>query len=117
MVKIRLARAGRKDMPSYKIVVIPQQAKRESKFIEQIGIYNPTTKEIKVEKERAEHWMSVGAQPTDTVKSILSSQGLLLKKHLQIGVKKGAITQETADQRLQAWKEEKDKKPLVFNLR
>ncbi|MDW8287744.1 MAG: 30S ribosomal protein S16, partial [Flammeovirgaceae bacterium] len=76
------------------------------------GTYNPHTEpaEVKVKEDRALHWLMVGAQPTDTVRSLLSREGIMLKKHLQVGVRKGAITQEVADQRYEAWKKEKQAK-------
>lgn len=77
MVRIRLSRAGRTHLAFYKIVVTPLREKRDSKFIEQLGFYSPHTKEIKLEKERVEYWLSVGAQPSDTVKRLFIKQGLL----------------------------------------
>jgi small subunit ribosomal protein S16 len=116
MVKIRLAKRGRKKLALYDIVVANQRAPRDGRFIEKLGNYNPNTTPAAVvlQEEKILQWLSDGAQPTDTVKSILSSQGLLLKKHLQLGVKKGAITQEEADKKIQAWLEEKAKKATKF---
>ncbi len=116
MVKIRLAKRGRKKLALYDIVVANQRASRDGRFIEKLGNYNPNTTPaaIVLQEEKILQWLSNGAQPTDTVKSILSSQGLLLKKHLQLGVKKGAITQEEADKKVQAWQEAKAKKATKF---
>lgn len=116
MVKIRLAKRGRKKLALYDIVVANQRTPRDGRFIEKLGNYNPNTSPaaIVLQEEKILQWLSNGAQPTDTVKSILSSQGLLLKKHLQLGVNKGAITQEEADKKVQAWQEAKAKKATKF---
>ncbi|WP_019990812.1 30S ribosomal protein S16 [Rudanella lutea] len=109
-VKIRLARRGRKKMAMYDIVVAPSQAGRDGAFIEKIGSYNPNTdpSTVVLKSERALYWLMVGAQPTDTARSILSHEGVMLKKHLQVGVNKGAITQEQADEKFTSWKEGKE---------
>jgi small subunit ribosomal protein S16 len=111
-VKIRLARRGRKKLAMYDIVVADSKAPRDGRFIEKIGVYNPNTNPatITLKEEAAFKWVMVGAQPTDTVKAMLSYKGLLFKKHLQIGVAKGAITQEVADARLAEWMTAKDAK-------
>ncbi|EAZ82343.1 30S ribosomal protein S16 [Algoriphagus machipongonensis] len=111
-VKIRLARRGRKKMAIYDVVVADARAPRDGRFIEKIGSYNPNTDpaSININNERALKWLLNGAQPTDTVKAMLSYRGIMLKKHLQIGVLKGAITQEQADAKFEAWLEEKDAK-------
>ncbi len=108
-VKIRLQRRGRKKMAMYDIVVAPSTAPRDGRFVEKIGTYNPNNDPATVvlKADRAVYWLMVGAQPTDTTRSILSSQGVMLKKHLQVGVVKGAITQEQADERFLAWTDEK----------
>jgi small subunit ribosomal protein S16 len=108
-VKIRLSRKGRKKMPIYDIVVADARAPRDGRFIEKLGQYNPhtTPATINVELERALHWMMVGAQPTDTTRKILSVSGVMFKKHLQVGVNKGAVTQEVADKRFEEWMTEK----------
>ena len=108
--KIRLQRHGRKDAPFYHIVIADSRAPRDGKFIERIGSYNPNTNPatINLNFERALYWLNTGAQPTDTVRSILSHEGVLLKKHLMGGVKKGAFTEEVAEQRFQAWVESKN---------
>ena len=111
-VKIRLARRGRKKAPIYDIVVADARAPRDGKFIEKLGQYNPqsTPAGISLKDDRAVYWLMVGAEPTDTTRKILSVRGVMLKKHLQVGVAKGAITQETADARYDAWSKEKDDK-------
>ncbi|MBN7814925.1 30S ribosomal protein S16 [Algoriphagus pacificus] len=111
-VKIRLARRGRKKMAIYDVVVADARAPRDGRFIEKIGVYNPNTNpaSININNERALKWLLNGAQPTDTVKAMLSYRGIMLKKHLQIGVLKGAITQEQADAKFDAWLNEKDAK-------
>lgn len=118
MVKIRLAKRGRKKLALYDIVVANQRAPRDGRFIEKLGNYNPniTPAAVVLQEEKVLQWLSNGAQPTDTVRSILSSQGLLLKRHLQLGVKKGAITQEEADKKIQAWQEAKAKKATKFKV-
>lgn len=109
--KIRLQRRGRKGYAFYHIVAADVRAPRDGKFIEKLGTYNPNVDPIAVELdvERALYWLNVGAQPTDTARNILSSQGVLLKKHLQGGVAKGAFSQEEAEKRFEAWKVEKEK--------
>ncbi len=108
-VKIRLAKRGRKQLPIFDIVVADSRSPRDGKFIEKLGSYNPKTNPatIVLNEEKAFDWIMKGAQPTDTTKTILSDKGILLKKHLQIGVLKGAITQEAADQKLSDWKNQK----------
>src|SRR5690606_471283 len=111
-VKIRLARRGRKKLALYDVVVADARAPRDGRFIEKLGTYNPLTTPVTVDinDERAFHWVMNGAQPTDTVKAMLSYRGLLLRKHLQIGVLKGAITQEQADGKLAEWLKDKEAK-------
>ena len=108
-VKIRLQRHGKKNFAFFHIVVADTRAPRDGRFIEQIGSYNPNTNPatIVLNFERALAWLNVGAQPTLTAKRILSYEGVLLAKHLEGGVKKGALTQEQADAKLAAWKSEK----------
>lgn len=110
--KIRLARHGHKDYAYYHIVVADSRSPRDGKFIERIGSYNPNTNPATVDLdfERALYWVEVGAQPTDTVRNILSGEGVLLKKHLKGGVKKGAFSEDEAERRFAAWKAEKDAK-------
>ena len=104
-VKIRLSRRGRKRMAIYDVVIADARAPRDGRFIEKIGSYNPNTDpaSININNERALKWLLNGAQPTDTVKAMLSYRGVMLKKHLQIGVLKGAITQEDADKKYEDW--------------
>jgi small subunit ribosomal protein S16 len=111
-VKIRLARRGRKQAPVYDIVVADSRSPRDGKFIEKLGQYNPqsTPAGISLKDDRAVYWLMVGAEPTDTTRKILSVRGVMLKKHLQVGVEKGAIAQEVADARFDAWSKEKDAK-------
>jgi small subunit ribosomal protein S16 len=103
--KIRLQRHGRKGYAFYHIVIADSRAPRDGKFIERIGSYNPNTNPATVDLkfERALYWLQVGAQPTDTVKNILSKEGVLLKKHLLGGVKKGAFTEAEAETKFEAW--------------
>ncbi|SOE24047.1 SSU ribosomal protein S16P [Spirosomataceae bacterium TFI 002] len=109
-VKIRLSRKGRKKMPIYDIVVADVRAPRDGKFIEKIGQYNPnnTPASLNLRGDRALHWLMVGAQPTDTARKILSVEGIMYQKHLQVGVVKGAITQEAADEKFAAWLKSKE---------
>lgn len=111
-VKIRLTRRGRKKLALYDVVVADARAPRDGRFIEKLGTYNPNTNpsSIELNDEKAFKWIMNGAQPTDTVRNILSDRGVLLRKHLQVGVNKGAITQEQADERLQKWIAEKESK-------
>ncbi len=110
--KIRLQRHGRKGYAYYHIVIADSRAPRDGKFIERIGSYNPNTNPatIDLKFERALYWMTTGAQPTDTTRNILSAEGVLLKKHLLEGVKKGAFDAAEADKRFEAWKSAKDSK-------
>ncbi|MDI9863796.1 30S ribosomal protein S16 [Flectobacillus sp. DC10W] len=111
-VKIRLARRGRKKLAIFDIVVADARAPRDGRFIEKIGTYNPNTNpaSINLNDDKALQWVLNGAQPTDTARAILSYKGVLLKKHLQVGVNKGAISQETADAKFNEWKNVKDSK-------
>jgi small subunit ribosomal protein S16 len=111
-VKIRLARRGRKKLAMYDIVIADARAPRDGKFIEKIGTYNPNTNpaSINLNEDSALKWVLNGAQPTDTTRAILSYKGILLKKHLQVGVNKGAISQEAADTKFNDWKTTKDSK-------
>jgi len=111
-VKIRLAKRGRKKAPLYDIVVADARSPRDGKFIEKLGQYNPqsTPAGITLKDDRALYWLMVGAEPTDTTRKILSVKGVMFKKHLQIGVDKGAITQEIADARFESWSKERQDK-------
>jgi small subunit ribosomal protein S16 len=108
-VKIRLQRHGRKGKPYYWIVAADSRAKRDGKYLEKLGIYNPNTNpaSIDLDIDGAVKWLENGAQPTDTARAILSYKGALLKKHLNGGVKKGALTEEEAQAKFDAWIEEK----------
>jgi small subunit ribosomal protein S16 len=109
--RIRLQRGGHKGYAFYSIVIADSRAPRDGKFIEKIGTYNPNTDPATVDLkfERALHWVLVGAQPTDTVHSLLSRKGVYLKKHLLGGVKKGAFGEAEAEAKFNAWKENKQK--------
>ena len=111
-VKIRLQRRGRRKKPFYHIVVADARAPRGGRFIEKLGIYNPMTKPatIEIDVDRAYDWILKGAQPSDTARAILKFKGVMYKKHLQRGVAKGAMTQEEADAKFQAWVADKDGK-------
>ena len=109
--KIRLQRRGRKGYAFYSIVIADARAPRDGRFIEKIGTYNPNTNPATVDLnfESALAWLEKGAQPTDTVRSILSHEGVYLMKHLNGGVKKGAFDEAEAQRRFDAWKETKVK--------
>ena len=111
-VKIRLARHGRKKFAFYHVVVADSRAPRDGKYIERIGLYNPNTNPatIELDFDKALLWLNNGAQPTDTVRAILSYQGVLIKKHLLEGVKKGAFDEAEAEKRFAAWKQDKEAK-------
>jgi small subunit ribosomal protein S16 len=108
-VKIRLQRHGKKGKPFYWIVAADARSKRDGKFLEKLGTYNPNTNPatIDLNLDQAVQWLHNGAQPTDTARAILSYKGVLLKHHLDGGVRKGALTQEQADAKLAAWLDEK----------
>ena len=108
-VKIRLQRHGKKGKPFYWIVAADARSKRDGKFLEKIGTYNPTANPaiIDLNVDAAVQWLHNGAQPTDTARAILSYKGALLKHHLDGGVRKGALTQEQADAKFTAWLESK----------
>ena len=111
-VKIRLTRRGRKKAPFYHIVIADSRAPRDGRFIESIGSYNPITNPatIELDFDKALDWLQKGAQPTDTCRAILSYKGVMMKKHLLEGVKKGALTAEQAEERFQNWLSEKENK-------
>ncbi|MEN3323291.1 30S ribosomal protein S16 [Mariniflexile soesokkakense] len=108
-VKIRLQRHGKKGKPFYWIVAADVRSKRDGKYLEKLGIYNPNTNPatIDLNVDGAVQWLQNGAQPTDTAKAILSYKGALLKNHLAGGVRKGALTEEQAEAKFTAWLEEK----------
>ena len=108
-VKIRLQRHGKKGKPFYWIVAADVRSKRDGKYLEKIGTYNPNTNPatIDLDLDGAVNWLQKGAQPTDTAKAILSYKGAMLKNHLVGGVRKGALTEEQAAEKFQAWVDEK----------
>jgi small subunit ribosomal protein S16 len=108
-VKIRLQRHGKKGKPFYWVVAADARSKRDGKYLEKIGTYNPNTNPATIELnlDSAVQWLHNGAQPTDTARAILSYKGALLKHHLDGGIRKGALTQEQADAKLAAWLEAK----------
>ncbi|MDD7914917.1 30S ribosomal protein S16 [Polaribacter ponticola] len=108
-VKIRLQRHGKKGKPFYWIVAADARAKRDGRYLEKIGTYNPNVNPaiIDLNVDKAVEWLQNGAQPTDTAKNILSYKGAMLKNHLAGGVRKGALTQEQADAKFAAWLEAK----------
>ena len=111
-VKIRLQRHGKKNFAFFHIVVADSRSPRDGRYVEQIGSYNPNTNPatIVLNSERALAWIKVGAQPTLVCRRILSYEGVLLRNHLDGGVAKGALTQEQADQKWNAWKAQRDEK-------
>src|SRR5476651_1597606 len=110
--KIRLQRHGKKGKPFYYIVVADARAPRDGRFIERLGSYNPNTNPatIEINFDKTLEWVNTGAQPTDTCRAILSYKGVLYKKHLEGGVKKGALTTEQAEAKFAAWLDQKDGK-------
>ncbi len=111
-VKIRLQRHGKKGKPFYWIVAADARAKRDGRYLEKLGTYNPNTNPatINLDVDSAVKWLQDGAQPTDTAKTLLSYKGAMLKNHLIGGVRKGAITEEQAEEKFQVWLEEKSGK-------
>ncbi|NVO18977.1 MAG: 30S ribosomal protein S16 [Bacteroidetes bacterium] len=110
--KMRLQRYGKKGQPYYHIVIADGRAPRDGRFTEKIGTYNPLTRpaDIKLDFDRALYWVKTGAQPTETVAAILKYTGVAFMHHLSIGVTKGAMTEEQAQAKFDAWKAEKDAK-------
>ncbi|QNN41739.1 MULTISPECIES: 30S ribosomal protein S16 [Pedobacter] len=110
--KIRLQRFGKKGKPFFHVVVADSRSPRDGKFIERLGSYNPNTNPatIEINFEKTLAWVNSGAEPTDTARAILSYKGVLYKKHLEGGVKKGALTQEQADEKFAAWLDAKSGK-------
>ena len=111
-VKIRLSRQGKKGYAFYHIVAADSRAPRDGKYIERLGSYNPNTHPVTVELnfDKALYWLNNGAQPTETCRNILSHEGVLLKKHLLGGVKKGAFSEAEAEARFEKWKVEQQSK-------
>ncbi len=110
--KIRLQRHGKKRYAFFHVVVADARAPRDGKFIEKLGVYNPNTNPatIDIDFDRALYWVKTGAQPTDTCRALLSYKGVLHKDHLDRGVLKGAMTQEQADKKFEAWMKDKEGK-------
>ncbi|SEA93585.1 30S ribosomal protein S16 [Pedobacter hartonius] len=110
--KIRLQRFGKKGNPFFHVVVADSRSPRDGKFIERLGSYNPNTNPatIEINFEKTLDWVNKGAEPTDTCRAILSYKGVLYKKHLEGGVKKGALTSEQADAKFEEWLSAKDGK-------
>lgn len=110
-VKIRLQRHGKKGKPFYWVVAADSRAKRDGKFLEKLGTYNPNTNPatIEINVDNSVKWLQNGAQPTDTARAILSYKGVLLKHHLWGGVRKGALTEEQVEEKFNAWLEDKEK--------
>jgi small subunit ribosomal protein S16 len=111
-VKIRLQRHGRKGKPFFWVVAADSRSKRDGRSLEKLGTYNPNTNPatIELDIDASVKWLQNGAQPTDTARAILSYKGVLLKNHLAGGVKKGALTEEQAEAKFQAWLDEKNAK-------
>ena len=111
-VKIRLQRHGKKGKPFYWVVAADARAKRDGRYLEKLGTYNPNTNPatVDINEENTVNWLEKGAQPTDTARTLMSYKGIMLRHHLNGGVRKGALTQEEADKKLAAWLEEKDAK-------
>ena len=111
-VKIRLQRHGKKGKPFYWVVAADARAKRDGRYLEKLGTYNPNSNPATVDLniDHAVSWLEKGAQPTDTARTLLSYKGVMLKHHLNGGVRKGALTQEQADTKFAAWLEEKETK-------
>ena len=111
-VRIRLQRHGKKGKPFYWLVAADSRAKRDGKYLEKIGSYNPNINpaSVDINVEKAIKWLENGAVPSDTARTLLSYRGVMLKHHLNGGVKKGALSQEEADKKLDLWLSEKDKK-------
>jgi small subunit ribosomal protein S16 len=111
-VKIRLQRHGKKGKPFYWIVAADARSKRDGRYLEKLGTYNPNTNPatVEVKLDNAVNWLEKGAQPTDTARTLLSYRGVMLKHHLNGGIRKGALSQEDADKKFAAWLEEKEAK-------
>ena len=111
-VRIRLQRHGKKGKPIYWIVAADSRAKRDGRYLEKLGIYNPNTlpATVELDLDRAVNWLQNGAQPSDTARNLLSEKGAMLKNHLINGMHKGALTQDDADAKFQAWLKDKENK-------
>ena len=111
-VKIRLQRHGKKGRPFYWVVAADSRSKRDGKYLEKLGTYNPNTNPatIDLDVDGSVKWLQNGAQPTDTARNILSYKGVMLKHHLLGGLRKGALTEEQVEEKFNAWVEEKEGK-------
>ena len=111
-VRIRLQRHGKKGKPIYWIVAADSRAKRDGRYLEKLGIYDPNTlpASVELDLDRAVNWLQNGAQPSDTARNLLSEKGAMLKNHLINGVHKGALTQDDADAKFQVWLKDKENK-------
>lgn len=114
--RIRLQRGGKKNKPVYRVVVTDTKAPRDGRYIEKLGIFDPNVEPnvIDINVDSALKWVLTGAQPSETARKLLSLSGVMLKKHLQVGVNKGAITQEEADKKFEAWVSDKDSKTTAL---
>ena len=108
-VRIRLQRHGKKGKPIYWIVAADSRAKRDGRYLEKLGIYNPNTlpASIELNLDRAVDWLQNGAQPSDTARNLLSQQGAMLKNHLINGVNKGVLTDDDVNTKFEAWLKDK----------
>ena len=115
-VRIRLQRHGKKGKPIYWIVAADSRAKRDGRYLEKLGIYNPNTLPATVELnlDRAVDWLQNGAQPSDTARNLLSEQGAMLKNHLINGVNKGALTEDDVNAKFEAWLKDKESKNEII---
>ena len=111
-VKLRLQRHGKKGKPFYWLVAADSRSKRDGRYLEKIGTYNPNTNPaiVNIDIDKAINWLDKGAQPTDTARTLLSYRGVMYKYHLNGGIRKGAFTQEEADKKFEIWLEEKNTK-------
>jgi len=120
-VRIRLQRHGKKGKPFYWIVAADSRAKRDGRYLEKLGTYNPNTHPVTVtlDVDKSVQWLQNGAQPSDTARNLLSDEGVMLKNHLVNGIRKGALTEEQVDERFEAWVKEKEgkKEALLNNLK
>ena len=111
-LKLRLQSHGKKGKPFYWLVAADSRSKRDGRYLEKLGTYNPNTNPatVKIDIDRAVNWLEKGAQPTETARTLLSYRGAMFKHHLNGGVRKGALTQEEADKKLTEWLKEKEAK-------
>ena len=104
-VKLRLQRHGKKGKPFYWIVAADSRSKRDGRYLEKLGTYNPNTNpaSVDIDFEKALNWLEKGAQPTNTARTLLSYRGIMLKHHLNGGIRKGALSQQQADKKMEVW--------------